>query len=234
MNKTTGIIIFFVLISSVLNAQDKEPFVPEHLFGFTAGINMTSIFHEENLTYTDKNGNLIVKDKLIQRYSGGISYKYISSKNVGILLELTYNQKGGYNEFMFDLNGNVTDSTLFNHELDYLEFSFLTDIRMGKKHGKINLYVGPHISYLLKDKIIFMENTYGHEYADKADYNIAGGINGGIGYSYNFNKGELELRFIFNQDFTNIFKEKTVNNFSFNENQTLSFTVSYYYKTIKK
>ena len=215
-------------------AQEDSIFVPEHLIGFTGGINMVSVFSEGPLTYTDRAGNYIVSSPYLFRNIGGLSYKYISGKNVGLLAELTYNQKGGYNEFMFDKSGNVTDSILFNHQLDYAEIAFLTNVRLGKKHSKINLYLGPHAAYLLKQNLIFLEDTYGKDYATGTNLKFEFGIDIGGGYSFHFNKGEIELRFLYNHDFTNIFDEKTVNNFSFNQNQVYSVSLSYYYKFSKK
>jgi len=215
-------------------AQEDSIFVPEHLIGFTGGINMVSVFSEGPLTYTDRAGNYIVSSPYLFRNIGGLSYKYISGKNVGLLVELTYNQKGGYNKFLFDKSGNVTDSILFNHQLDYAEIAFLTNVRLGKKHSKINLYLGPHAAYLLKQNLIFLEDTYGKDYATGTNLKFEFGIDIGGGYSYHFNKGEIELRFLYNHDFTNIFDEKTVNNFSFNQNQVYSVSLSYYYKFSKK
>ncbi|RLD53304.1 MAG: hypothetical protein DRI94_00215 [Bacteroidetes bacterium] len=215
-------------------AQEDSIFVPEHLIGFTGGINMVSVFSEGPLTYTDRAGNYIVSSPYLFRNIGGLSYKYISGKNVGLLVELTYNQKGGYNEFMFDKSGNVTDSILFNHQLDYAEIAFLTNVRLGKKHSKINLYLGPHAAYLLKQNLILLEDIYGKDYTTGTNLNFEFGIDIGGGYSFHFNKGEIELRFLYNHDFTNIFDEKTVNNFSFNQNQVYSVSLSYYYKFSKK
>ncbi|NOZ35609.1 MAG: PorT family protein [Chlorobi bacterium] len=233
MRKITIILLFFLSANNLL-AQEDNAFIPEHLIGFTGGINMVSVFSEDKLTYTDRSGNFLVSSPYIFKYSGGLSYKYISQKNVGLLAELTYTQKGGYNEFMFDKNGNVTDSILFNHQLDYGEFAFLTDIRLGKKHSKINIYIGPHIAYLLKQKLTILEDTYGKEYVNGTNIKFEAGIDIGGGYSFHFNKGEVELRFIYNHDFTNIFPGKSINNFSFNQNQVYSFNLSYYYKLSKK
>ncbi len=232
MRKLIFILLILTTFSLRGKTQDKEeiPFVPEHLFGFTGGVNMVSVFSEEPLTYTDIQGNLLVSSPYILRYAGGLSYKYISGKNIGLLAELNYTQKGGYNEFLFDKNGSVTDSILFNHQLDYIEFSFLTDVRLGKNHSKINLYLGPHIAYLFKQNLIILEDTFGKEYVNGTDIKFEAGINAGGGYSFHFNKGEIELKFLYIHDFTNIFESKTINDFSFNQNQVYSLSLAYYYK----
>ncbi len=234
MRKLIFILLTLTAFLSQVKAQEDQAFVPEHLFGLTGGVNMVSVFSEDPLTYTDKDGNTIISNPYIYRYNGGITYKYVSGKNVGLMAELNYNQKGGYNEFMFDKTGNVTDSILFNHELDYLEMAFLTDVRLGKKHSKINLYLGPHAAYLLKQKITVLEDTFGKEYVTGTDTNFEFGIDVGGGYSFHFNKGEVELRFLYNHDFTNIFPGKTINDFSFNQNQVFSLNLSYYYKLSQK
>jgi hypothetical protein len=230
---TITIFLFFVvLLQSNLYAQENEEtkFVPEHLIGITGGMNMVSIFSEGPLSYKDAQNNDIVSSLYLFRKQGGLSYKYISGKNVGLLLDLLYNQKGGYNMFLYDINNKRTDSILFNHQLDYAELAFLTDVRLGKKHGKINLYLGPHATYLLKQNIIILEDTFGNEYISGTNKMFEFGIDIGGGYSFHFNKGEVELRFLYNHDFTNVFLEKTVNNFSFNQNQVYSLSFAYYYK----
>ena len=230
----TAILLFVFAFQEKSFAQEDSTFVPEHLIGFTGGINMVSVFSEEPLNYKDIYGKILISNPYLFKYNGGISYKYISGKNVGLMIEFLYSQKGGYNEFMFDVNGNVTDSVLFEHQLDYGQFSFITDVRIGKKNSKINLYLGPQISYLIKQNIVLKEDTYGYDFKKNTDINFEYGINVGGGYSFNFNKGELELRFLYTHDFSNIFPAKSVNNFTFNQNQVYSLNLSYYYKIYQK
>ncbi len=226
------IILFCLIFSGSLDAQNiqEKPFVREHLIGLTVGMNKVGFFSEGTLSYTDINDEFIVSSPLLFRYAAGISYKYITGKNTGLLCELLYNQKGGYNEFAFDMEGNSTNITLVNHKADYAELSLLTNVHLGKKKSIVNLYLGPHIAFLIKQNIIFLEETYGKTFTKKTSKKFAYGINAGAGYSFHFNKGEVEMRILYNHDFSNIFPEKSVNNFSFNQNQVLALSLSYYYK----
>ena len=104
-------IFIFVLFSSSLIAQvrlDK----PEIYVGVTAGATGSMVIF-----------NPVVAQTYLQGYNGGLVFRYIAEKNVGMQAELNFSQRGWK-----EANG------LFAKQLNYIELPFLTHIYMGKKN----------------------------------------------------------------------------------------------------
>ena len=75
---------------------------------------------------------------------GGISAKYISEKNLGIVLEVNYAQRGW--EEKFDESSDFS----YSRTLNYVEIPFMTHIYVGGRTRFI-LNLGPQISMLIGD-----------------------------------------------------------------------------------
>lgn len=194
---------------------------------------MFGVVTNPEFLYENRNeyGESIINSIYNYGWTSGIAYKNYSQKSVGLALELNYIKKGGYNEFIFDTDSLTADSTniLFKHELEYIEFPFMMNIRFGKKKLKINLYGGPNISYLIKEKINFLEETYGKSYKSGADMKFEFGLNGGGGISYQIGKNVIEIGMRYSHSLTNIFKYESINSAVYNQNQVISARFHYYY-----
>ncbi len=220
-------ILFIVLINSFSFSQETE-WETQNYIGINAGPTMTSIFLIYNTTDTSR--MIDINNPYLISYSAGLSFKNFSERLVGISVDLNYIQKGGYNEFIYDDTLAVTSPVLFRYLPSYIELTPLMNIRTGKKRSHINFYAGPHISWLLNDKIEFSE-TNGHIYKNTADSKFEFGLNAGAGYSFDFKKSSVELRFLYSQGLTDVFNPETSNPYHwFIQNQVISASLAYYYK----
>ena len=102
---------------------------PEMYVGASAGATGSMIFFNPTVAQT-----------YIQGYTGGLMFRYIAEKNVGVQAELNFSQ-GGWKE------------AEFSRQLNYIELPFLTHIYIGKKTRFI-INAGPKVAYLLSDRVI--------------------------------------------------------------------------------
>ena len=221
-------ILFAVLLYSFSFSQETE-WETQNYIGINAGGTMTSIF----LIYQNPAQQLGISNPYINSYKGGISFKNFSERLIGISIDLNYVKKGGYSEFTYDDTLATTSPILFRYLPSYIELKPLMNIRTGKKRSHINIYAGPHIAWLINDKIEFSTDAEisGHTYKNTADTNFEFGLNAGVGYSFDFEKSSIELRFLYSHALTNVFDAETSNSDQwFIQNQVISASLAYYYK----
>jgi len=169
----------------------------------------------------------------LNSFSGGLSFKNFSEKLVGISVDLKYVPKGGYAEYTYDSDTVAVLPVLFRYLPKYIELTPLMNIRTGKKRSHINIYAGPHISWLINDNIEFAggTDTEIHTYKNTANTKFEFGLDVGAGYSFDFKKSCIELRFLYSHGLSNIFDVETTNySYWFIQNQVISASLAYYYK----
>jgi len=110
---------------------------------------------------------------------GGISAKYISEKNLGLLVELNYAQRGWKEEF------DPSSDFSYNRTLNYVEMPFMTHVYAGGKTRFI-MNVGPQISLLVGDR-----EEMNQALSDNVDARRAGNPEARIGMQY---EGMYELK----------------------------------------
>jgi hypothetical protein len=207
--------------------------IKEHFVGLHGGYGVSSIFSEVLLNpYDDFNGTSIILNPYIQGYTFGIGYKSFHERSAGLSVELNFVNKGGYNNFYFDTDTTTKDSLLitFKQNFKYIEIPVLTNIRIGKKKGKINIYGGPHIAYLLSQNLSFLESNYGRNYQTKTKNKFDFGLNAGLGYSRYFGKSSIECVIKYSHSLTNNFEQQTINKAFLSQNQVISASLYYYFK----
>ena len=125
----TALLLSFI---SPLYAQ-KETFKGELYLGAGGGALFSKIDFVPSVPLAYKQGVF-----------GGISAKYISEKNLGLLVELNYTQRGWKEEF------DASSEFSYNRSLNYVEMPFMTHI-YGEKKTRFIVNVGPQISLLVGD-----------------------------------------------------------------------------------
>lgn len=168
-------LLLFFVCTSIMYAQK---FAPESYFGINGGMNASMVFFKPAIQQTYAAGKHF-----------GISYRYISEKNLGLHTEINYIEKG-WNE-----NNGLTD--IYTRRLNYLEVPFLSHIYAG---DKIRFYfeIGPQISFLLNDKEILnfyvnpasVEQTFTLD--NRFDYSGAAGF--GLSFKIKSQTIQLGLR----------------------------------------
>ena len=131
--------------------------------------------------------NPTVRQLPLLGYNGGISFRYITQKHVGLQIELNYSQRGWEEE-----DGN------YLRRLDYIEMPFLTHIYLGNTHRFI-FNVGPKVSYLLSESVLVNNttNSEAEQHIKPVYFPFDYGLAAGIGYNLHTRKigvFQLELR----------------------------------------
>ncbi|SFK26496.1 Outer membrane protein beta-barrel domain-containing protein [Porphyromonadaceae bacterium KH3CP3RA] len=129
------VVVCFLLFLGVssLYAQKKEIFKGELYIGAGGGPLFSKVDFVPAVPLAFKQGVF-----------GGISAKYISEKNLGLVVEVNYAQRGWKEEF------DPASDFSYSRTLNYVEIPFMTHIYAGEKTRFI-LNLGPQISLLVGD-----------------------------------------------------------------------------------
>ncbi|MGC3979577.1 MAG: porin family protein [Paludibacteraceae bacterium] len=148
---------------------------PEHYIGTSHGVNASTVLFNPSVT----------QNFMFLGYTGGICYRYVTEKRVGLQLELKYSQRGWE-----EASGKYT------RRIDYIELPMLTHIYLFDKH-RVIFNLGPKVSYVLSDTKL--KNTVPDltvEQQKDVYYPFDYGLTAGIGYNLHTRKtGVYELEF---------------------------------------
>jgi hypothetical protein len=128
-------IIIFIAFSTSLFAQDRL-IKPEIYLGANFGVTESMVMFKP-----------AVQQGFLQGYSGGLVFRYIAEKNVGMQAELNFSQRGW-----------TEASGLYSRQLNYVELPFMTHIYIGKK-SRFFINLGPKISYLVSQKTLLNQTV---------------------------------------------------------------------------
>lgn len=166
-----SLIFVFIVFSNSLLAQVRLT-KPEMYLGVSGGATASMVrFYPA------------VKETFLQGYNGGLIFRYIAEKNVGLQAEINFSQRGW-----------KETSGLFTKQLNYIEFPFLTHIYIGQKN-RFFINIGPKISYLISERNLVDANSGGTEIQQISPihYPFDYGLCGGLGILFNVNKNILQL-----------------------------------------
>lgn len=166
--KIPAILALFILFSSVTSAQKKD-YKTETYYGLNFSVTGSKV----NFTPS-------VDQNYIQGYNGGVIFRYISAKSLGVQAELNYSQRG-----WSESNG------LFTRQLDYIELPFMTHFNFGNKF-RFFFNIGPKIGYLISEKTLVDLTTSSTEiqHITDADNAFDYGFCSGLGFLLNV-KGQV-------------------------------------------
>ena len=122
-----------ILCVTITQAQNKD-FKGELYLGVGGGAMFT------NMDFSPS-----VPQQFHLGYSGGLAAKYISEKNLGVILEANVSQRGWKEDY------DPATGFEYTRKLNYVEIPFMAHVYAGKKTRFI-FNAGPQISILLSDK----------------------------------------------------------------------------------
>jgi hypothetical protein len=160
--------------------------------------------------------NPSVNQDYLRGYNGGLVFRYIAEKNVGLQAELNFSQRGW------------TESTgLYSRQLNYIELPFFTHIYMGKKN-RFFINLGPKISYLLSEKVLnnsttTSDNQHITPIQNPFDYSLCGGI----GVLFNIKGKIFQLDTRANYGLSDVFFNSKSDYFSRSNNFNISLNLAY-------
>lgn len=221
--------ILIFLFAIAVKGQDNK-FKPEWNVGVGFGPTFSSISFERGM-YAQS-----IPTKSLQQFSGGISIRYLSEKNLGLIAELNYSQQGWEQLFKEELQ------YAHSHQLNYLELPILTHIYFGNK-VRFFVNLGPKLSFLLNDseKINdaladylasgnFPEGKPSYQYYHMAERKIDYGIMAGLGLEFRTGIGNFSLEGRYTFGLGDIYNNTKADYFSRSANRVISARLTYYVK----
>lgn len=211
--RTLYFLLPILLLSSNLKGQ--------HAVGVIGGVNLPFVNFTDFVIDSRYNNALMITSY------GGITYRYQAHKNVGLQIDLAYSEKGWAQTIQDTLN-TITNTISYIELPVYLRCSLL-----GDRKFNIIINAGCFAAYAIDQNTQF-ETEDGRDLA-VAEYNILTDNRGdfgvliGLGISYNFKFGYLQLEGGYKGGFSNILpvNEITKENPIVSTNQTPTFLLSY-------
>ena len=216
--KRIGGIAAFLFVMSIVRSQTVD-FRPEWAFGANAGITLSRINFLPRIPQT-----------LLLQECGGLTARYISEKNCGILVELNFSLRGWKEE-----QDTVSHFNHYSRSLSYIDLPVLTHFYLDVgKWARIMLNVGPQISYNIGEKVLEKDivrptninpRYYDEDY--KVQHKFDYGIGGGLGLEVRTEIGIfiLEGRYYFG--LSDVFNNTRADIFQNSHNQVISVKMSY-------
>jgi len=199
--------ILFV-ISTTLSAQSRLD-KPEMYIGANFGVTESMIMFKPTIL-----------QGYLMGYNGGIVFRYIAEKNVGIQAELNFSQRGWQES-----------SGIYSRQLNYVELPFMTHIYVGRKN-RFFFNIGPKISYLISEKSILNAavSTTEVQQITTVQHPFDYGLCTGIGLLFNINGKIIQLDTRANYSLSNIFDDQKKDYFANSNNLNLSLNLAYLFQ----
>lgn len=197
-------ILLFIAITATLSAQARLD-NPEVYVGANFGVT------ESMVMFTPS-----VSQGFLMGYNGGVVFRYIAEKYVGMQAEINYSQRGW-----------TESSGLYTRQLNYIELPFMTHIYMGKK-SRFFINIGPKVSYLLSEKVVLNQNTTSDTQHITAIQNpFDYGLCGGLGLLFNIKGNIIQLETRTYYGFSDVFSNKKTDYFSKSNNFNLAVNLAW-------
>ena len=208
--RNTLIIIFVLCLASPL-AKTQSVFIPETNFGIKLGGNLSMVSFDP-----------MVEQDLNYGFVGGLVFKHISQKSLGIQVELNYLQ-AGWSE-------NLESPNSYSRRLNYIQLPAMTHIIFGKRKTRFLINLGSYFSYLVSDKEtidIIAEEEEQIYYGQDIEHQVDFGLCFGLGLSRNTSIGLIQIEGRVNFGLSSFFDYSAATPFDKSSNQIAELTLSY-------
>ena len=153
--------LFFIglLFTISLSALAQNNFRHELSLGVNGGTTISTV--------NFKTSKFAIRESRLIQSAGGLSVRFISEKNIGILGEINYSQRGWGESKLDDPDFH------YSRQLNYLEVPVMTHIYFDAgKHFRVVFNLGPQVGYYLYGKDLKRNFTYPpNDDADEHLYN---------------------------------------------------------------
>lgn len=210
MKEKSLLFAFVLCFAFSLNAQTRLR-DPKIYIGSSHGITASMVHSSPSI----KQGSLLLG------YNGGIGFRYIADKNVGIQLELNFSQRG------WEEKDNI-----YSRRLNYVELPFMTHIYMGKNKARFIVNLGPKIAYFISDNVL--ENNVGnstdYQYLNPIENKFEYGFVFGLGSEFQFSKQLFVLEARAAYTLSDIFSNSKADYFGFSRNLSISANLGWFFQ----
>ncbi|HOO19262.1 MAG TPA: porin family protein [Paludibacteraceae bacterium] len=198
--------LLILLIIPVIVFSQSRLDQPEIYLGTSHGVSASMIHFSPS-----------VEQEILLGYNGGIVFRYIDEKNVGVQAELNFFQRG------WKEKGNI-----YAKQLNYIELPFLTHIYFGNS-SRFFINLGPKISYLLSENVLknLSANSTETQHITKVQHPFDYGICGGLGMLFKVKKNIFQFDTRFNYSLSDIFSNSKKDYFETSNNINLSVNLGW-------
>ena len=205
-------LILILAYLSLQYSQAQEEFIPETHLGIKAGGTIALV-----------NFNPSLDLDLYPGFTGGLVFRHISQKSLGIQIEANYFQ-AGWSE-------RLDAPNVYSRRLNYLKIPVMTHVNMGKKKTRLFLNLGPSFAVLLFDKehMELEQETdyldyYGLELTNRAEFALCAGL----GFYINSKAGVFQLEGRGYLGMSNVFSKPPESPFQNSYNISAEVSLSYF------
>ncbi len=193
----------------------QQTFKPELALGARMGYQFSLVNFDSNIS-----------QRLHAGYTTGLVLQYLSQKQIGIQLEVSYSQRG--------LSAPQTGQTLTVHrDFDYIEIPFLTHFAIGKKRFRIVVNAGSYLSFLIDSQQANSSNAEDYYLLPLAQQ-WTFGLMGGLGLAFRSGIGVFQLEGRGAVGFTDLFSTNIGDQFNSSPELFFGAQFSYLYPIGKK
>jgi hypothetical protein len=223
------LLVIWGFLSVFLLFAQKTKFKPELYVGPGGGMVFSAVDFVPKVSQNTHKG-----------FQGGVSAKYISEKNLGLILEMNFVQCG----WAEDYKNNPEYS--YSRTLNYLEVPFMTHVYFGNK-SRFIFNIGPQIGYLLSEsssmsdalaEYIEQQSTEQHAYAipeeryENASHKFDYGIIAGIGFALKTGIGDFDLEGRYYFGLGDILNSRREDYYSRSAHRIIEAKLTYYIKLL--
>lgn len=203
-------------IISLNNIQAQETFQKELSIGASFGTTLSKVSFAPTK----------VQQKMNLGFMGGVSVRWISEKNLGLLAELNFAQQGWEEKF------EKQPEYKYSRSINYIELPILTHIYFGNNRFRAFLNLGPKIGYAFGEKTEenlngASPNTENTQHEMNIEQRFDWGLCGGPGIELRTGIGMFIIEGRYYYALGDIFKSRQEDYFSKSSSQVISAKVTY-------
>lgn len=210
--------IILGLVCVCVAYPQSEKFKSELYIGPSFGVTFSSVSFSPRVNKTLKQG-----------FSGGLTLRWVTEKNLGLQAELNYAQHGW--EELFEDEPQYQ----YSRTISYVELPFLTHICFGSRHIKFFFNLGPKIGYALSESTNSNldgaepnRNNEQHDLAIQKKFDW--GLCGGPGIELRTGLGSFLLEGRYYYALGDIYNSEKKDPFARSANQVISAKLTYLFK----
>ncbi len=213
--------ILILLFAFFADSYAQTPFPKELSIGASFGMGVSSVTFNPRIKQNQYLGSHF-----------GITGRWITQKNLGLILEVNYSQQGWDEEF-------DDPQYHYSRRINYIDIPFLTHIYFGSKRVRFFINLGPKIGFVISDSM--SENVLGldtnpppnsGEYQTlqrekPIEHKFAWGICGGPGIELRTGIGSFQLEGRYYYGLGDLFKSNRGEDFSKSSSQVIFGKITY-------
>ncbi|MBP3518497.1 MAG: PorT family protein [Parabacteroides sp.] len=194
----------------------QEPFKRELSLGASFGTTFSSVSFAPTK----------VQQKMKMGYTGGLTLRWITEKNLGLQAELNFAQQGWEEKF------EEQPQYQYNRTINYVELPILTHIYFGSKRFRAFVNLGPKIGYAFGEKTSenlggARPNTENEQHDMPVEKKFDWGLCGGPGIELRTGIGSFLLEGRYYYALGDIFNSRKEDYFSKSSSQVISAKITY-------